>query len=281
MLLPDHETEIDFLNYEAISKTVVTFLRQNRQRAMTIGIHGDWGAGKSSVLKMIEANVSQDKSVACLWFNGWAFQGFDDAKTVLIESTITELCRQRSTIGKVRELGSKLIRRVDWLKLAKHGAGLAFTMATGIPSPIHIQAILAGLQTAVASVKSWSPEEMEAKLKEVSSFLKPSDGESVPEVIHEFRQEFSKLLDEAKIEQLVVLIDDLDRCLPETAIDTLEAIRLFLFVPKTAFVIGADEAMIEYAVRQHFPELPVMPVPCRTRGTIWKNSFKCHSVFQH
>ena len=67
----------------------------------------------------------------------------------------------------------------------------------------------------------------------------------------------SKLLDEAKVDQLVVLIDDLDRCLPATAIDTLEAIRLFLFVPKTAFLIGADEAMIEYAVREHFPNLPL------------------------
>ena len=58
-----------------------------------------------------------------------------------------------------------------------------------------------------------------------------------------------------------MLIDDLDRCLPATAIDTLEAIRLFLFVPRTAFVIGADEAMIEYAVREHFPNLPLASGP--------------------
>jgi predicted KAP-like P-loop ATPase len=53
-----------------------------------------------------------------------------------------------------------------------------------------------------------------------------------------------------------VLVDDLDRCLPETAIETLEAIRLFVFTKNTAFVVGADEAMIEYAVRKHFPDLP-------------------------
>ena len=45
MLIPDYETEVDFLNCEAISKTVVELLVQNRSRALTIGIHGDWGAG--------------------------------------------------------------------------------------------------------------------------------------------------------------------------------------------------------------------------------------------
>jgi putative protein kinase ArgK-like GTPase of G3E family len=70
MLIPDHETAVDFLNYEATSRTVVAFLKENRERAMTIGIHGDWGAGKSSVLKMIEAELSKDGDVACLWFNG-------------------------------------------------------------------------------------------------------------------------------------------------------------------------------------------------------------------
>ena len=53
-----------------------------------------------------------------------------------------------------------------------------------------------------------------------------------------------------------MIADDLDRCLPKTAISTLEAIRLFLFVERTAFVVGADELMIEYAVRKHFPDLP-------------------------
>ena len=50
----------------------------------------------------------------------------------------------------------------------------------------------------------------------------------------------------------MVLIDDLDRCLPETTISTLEAIRLFLFLKNTAFVIAADNDMIKHAVRKHF-----------------------------
>ena len=135
MLIPDHETTVDFLNYEAISGTVVELLKDSRQRALTVGIHGDWGAGKSSVLRMIESAMAEDENVACLWFNGWAFQGFDDAKTVLIEATLAELARQRSDIGRVKEFSAGLIKRIDWLKLARRGGGLAFTLATGVPSP--------------------------------------------------------------------------------------------------------------------------------------------------
>ena len=259
MLIPDHETEVDFLNCEAISKTVVELLKDNRNRALTIGIHGDWGAGKSSILKMVESDLDQDDQVAVLWFNGWTFEGFDDAKIVLIESTITELCRQKSGNAKLKDIGKRLLKRVDWLKVAKKSSGLAFNVITGLPSPDQIE-------TAVSALKNFpqdiSPEDVPKKLDEVVGYLKPKEeGENLPDTIHAFRNDFQALLDEAKIDQLVVLIDDLDRCLPSTAIETLEAIRLFLFVPKTAFVIGADETMIEYAVRQHFPDLPVASGP--------------------
>lgn len=261
MLIPDCETTVDFLNYEAISRTVVDLLKGNRQRALSVGIHGDWGAGKSSILKMVESEVCADKEVACLWFNGWAFQGFEDAKIVLIEATIEELCRQRSDVDKVKELGARLMKRVDWLKLAKRGSGLAFTLATGLPSPDQIEAIAASLNSMRERAGSLSATDIEAGIDKAVSFLKPSEDAHVTEQIHQFREEFGTFLSEAKVDQLVVLIDDLDRCLPVTAIDTLEAIRLFLFVPHTAFVIGADEAMIEYAVRQHFPELPAASGP--------------------
>ena len=57
-----------------------------------------------------------------------------------------------------------------------------------------------------------------------SGLLKPADeSPNVPEEIATFRREFDDLLHKAGIKQLVVLIDDLDRCLPDNAIETLEA----------------------------------------------------------
>lgn len=90
----------------------------------------------------------------------------------------------------------------------------------------------------------------------MQGFLNPGESKNVPEEIEAFRKAFDDLLKEAGAKQLIVLIDELDRCLPDTAIETLEAVRLFVFTARTAFIVVADEAMIEYSVRKHFPELP-------------------------
>jgi hypothetical protein len=55
VILTDNETKVDLLNNEAIAKTIVGLLKDRPDQPVTIGVHGDWGAGKSSVLEMIEA----------------------------------------------------------------------------------------------------------------------------------------------------------------------------------------------------------------------------------
>ncbi|WP_396272784.1 KAP family P-loop NTPase fold protein [Granulicella arctica] len=72
--------------------------------------------------------------------------------------------------------------------------------------------------------------------------------------VRTFRERFSKLLEDSDIKTLVVLIDDLDRCSPERVIENLEAIKLFLSVPSTAFVIGADPRIVEHAIRLRYAE---------------------------
>jgi predicted KAP-like P-loop ATPase len=84
-----------------------------------------------------------------------------------------------------------------------------------------------------------------------TGLLNPKAESSPPKEIHALRDCFEDTLAEMGI-TLVVLVDDLDRCLPETTIATLEAMRLFLFLKNAAFVIAADNAMIKHAVRRHF-----------------------------
>ena len=260
MILTDNETKVDLLNNEAIAKTIITLLRDRPDQPVTVGVHGDWGAGKSSVLEMIEAGFDGEAKVLCLKFNGWRFQGFEDAKIALIEGIVTGLIEKRPALTKAGEVVKDVFRRIDWLKVAKKAGGLAFTAFTGIPTPDQIQAIVGTLEGFLADpAKLATKDNVTAAIDGVKGLLKPKgegDSINVPEEINAFRKAFDDLLEKAGVEQLVVLIDDLDRCLPDTAIETLEAVRLFVFTSRTAFVVAADEAMIEYAVRKHFPDLP-------------------------
>ena len=247
MILTDNETKVDLLNNEAIAATIIKLLRDRPDQPV-------------SVLEMIEAGFDGEAKVLCLKFNGWRFQGFEDAKIALIEGIVTGLIEKRPALTKAGEAVKDVFRRIDWLKVAKKAGGLAFTAFTGIPTPDQIQAIVGTLEGFLADpAKLATKDNLEAAVEGVKGLLKPKgegDSTNVPEEINAFRKAFDDLLDKAGVEQLVVLIDDLDRCLPDTAIETLEAVRLFVFTARTAFVVAADEAMIEYAVRKHFPDLP-------------------------
>lgn len=89
--------------------------------------------------------------------------------------------------------------------------------------------------------------------KKASGLLKPKEKRNAPEEIVAFRREFSALLEKLE-RRLIVFVDNLDRCLPPNAIATLEAMRLFLFMPNTAFIVAADEDMIRLSVEKHFKD---------------------------
>src|SRR3546814_8792788 len=118
MIVADNETAVYLLYYEGIAKTVVRLVSEKSDEPLSVGVHVDWGAGKSSVLMMVEEAFSDDR-VLCVRFNGRLFQGLEDAKAVLIETIVEELRRKRPTSAKVAEQAKKVLRRVDWMKLAR------------------------------------------------------------------------------------------------------------------------------------------------------------------
>ena len=246
MFLIDHETAVDLLYYDAIAATLVKRVSECKAKPITVGVHGDWGAGKSSVLAMAEARFRANPKILCIKFNGWQFQGFEDAKAALIESIITELRDAKKENAGLQTKAAALLKRVNYLKIAKKAAPWIASLYTGLPHPQQFTdalSVLHGLFNVATG--DLTVEKVTKAVVEAEGFLKPEAEQKIPEQMRQFHKEFEELIKTAGFEKLVVLIDDLDRCLPNTAIETLEAIRLFLFGPQTAFIIAADEAMIE------------------------------------
>jgi hypothetical protein len=260
----DNETDVDLLRYRYLVTSVVRIITTPHLLPTTIGIFGDWGTGKSSLIKMIEKELLKDPSTMCLTFSGWLFEDYNDAKTALMGSILDAIEeRVKKDEGQFQKTGHllrKLMKRVNWLQVAGTAGRYVLPAAVGLP---HVA--LANLGTDLLSRLSMMPAALAQKFREkgiddveIEKLVKESADtpEEVRRDIRDFRNDFAELLKRAEITRLVVFIDDLDRCDPDNIIDTLEAIKLFLFVEGTAFVLGADERLIQYAVRRRFPELP-------------------------
>lgn len=235
-LLLDEPTEIDLLSFDAVASTVVDAVLDPSLDPIALGLSGSWGSGKTSVLRLIGRDLRQpdtDATRVVVETDPWRY----DPQLGVKESLIGEILDAIEGVIPADDLGDKsrtilrrLAKRIDWTKALKLAATSAITVS--LPS-----------------------------VDKVVDLVRPKnevDGEDAPEPITDmvqFRAEFERLLDSdglGHITNVVVLVDDLDRCLPDSVVETLETIRLFLSVPKMSFVIAADEDRVAEAIATRY-----------------------------
>lgn len=176
----------------------------------------------------------------------------DDARAALVEILAEALKAESESADKpgASSKATELLQRVNWLRIAKHSATAAASLYFGVPFGLLGRVFKAGKGTldGVDEEEAGEIEETaEGVGAEAPGLLRSKVEKSPPKEIQGIRDCFAEALTELGI-TLVVLIDDLDRCLPETTISTLEAIRLFLFLDNTAFVIATKRLPMRRSV---------------------------------
>ena len=259
----DSETTNDLLGFRVHADLLETLVLDDTILPVTIGVFGDWGSGKSSIMRMMEARLNAlDDDTVCLYFNGWVFEGYDDAKAALLDSILKAFNDEKRFGPEVKAKVAQLFKSVNWMRVMGLGfknVALPLILAhMGEPAGL-MAAVSSALPTGIAEKlgqafggkkKKKDDEDKEEKI-DFSALVKEAPDEKAM-LVREFRQKFEEPLAETKIKRLVVLIDDLDRCSPERLIENLEAIKLFLNVPKTAFVIGADPRIVKHAIEYRY-----------------------------
>jgi len=252
----DRESESDYLNFGEVSQLAVDILTSPSMLPVSLGVFGNWGAGKSSLLKLIDADLQksgQDHLVVN--FDAWMYQGYDDARAALLEVIARELLEDvKGNDGLVAKTKGLLARvdKVRALGLLAEGTAMVFGMPTGGMLSRGVSAISDTADGIDSSEEYQAATKSARELADSAQNLVGEEGANTPpQQIDAFRREYGEILSGLG-KPLIVTIDNLDRCLPANAIHTLEAIRLFLFLPNTAFVIAADEEMVRSAVSEHF-----------------------------
>jgi len=248
----DIETDVDFLNYSEVAEMVAEMIGDDTLLPLSLGIFGGWGIGKSSTLNLVESLLKeQTDQYLLVRFDAWFYQGFDDARAALM-SVIAKALAEAAPEGLKKKAGGliKRVNKVRLLGLLVEGGAAAFGFPTFGAAGRLVEAGGKALSDGLDDKdRDDAGDDAEKLAERAGKLLDPAKAPT--DEITALRAEFGEVL--AKLgKKLVVFIDNLDRCLPPNAIQTLEAIRLFMFLPSSAFVVAADEDMIRHAVSEHF-----------------------------
>ena len=257
----DNETIYDLLDYQYMVNVITDIVYDDNLLPASIGIYGDWGSGKSSLMHMCinELQVKQDHGkTKSLIFNGWLFESYSDAKTALLNSILDEISKEQKIGDKAKSIIQTLYKSVDKFALAekalKYGVGFFATGGVDLLASLTTDTLLSAAKKEGVFLSE--KEGSNSFVSDVADRIKAElNHEELRDNIRQFQKQFEELLKESKIDRLVIFIDELDRCREDTILDTLEAMKLFMFVGKVAFVIGADERHISYAVKSKFKDI--------------------------
>ncbi|MDX3660665.1 P-loop NTPase fold protein [Streptomyces sp. ID05-26A] len=288
MPVPDTPASIDQLGFDRFAvpfaRTIAATDRSTTP--WTIGVYGEWGSGKTTFLKLVEKELSGFR-VRPIWFNAWKYARDDNLWAALIEKIVAEARRS------VPWYRAPDVRLRIWLRSIDFGAGFfeLFRKLGAIAIKVVMLAVLILMAISLVPVAGnpvtgWlvgnplldSPwnrvlvgvvaalgTKPEALLKlfdvklgaDLGAFRRSRAHRSQAALLDDFTAEFQGVLEVVyRKNPLVVIIDDLDRCLPEQTLQIIETVKLVLDEPGCVFLLAVDREVIEHAIRVKYKDLP-------------------------
>ncbi len=177
----------------------------------TLAVDAGWGMGKSSLMRLVDAELAHAPEVHTVWYNAWTSTGAD-ALEGLIKSVLMRFDRRVLRRG---------LQRVSERRALLRALRALSTVAAG---PLGVAGLVDELWKSL-SVDSQARNEMRG-------------------AIGDLVQEWSETAEFRPRRLLVIFIDDLDRCSEETVLAVCEAVKVYLDVPGLAFVVGCDRSAL-------------------------------------
>lgn len=239
----DIESPIDYLGYTIQAKLLSKLITDPDMLPVSIGIFGNWGSGKSSLMLLLEQEIAADPDDKLLQirFDSWQFENYEDTKFVLIDTILHKIKKHIEAHTDIWVKADEYISEINYLKAGLLILKKLMKVAKFVPEK------LLEIMPSADELKYLVKEEEYKKL------LSEFDQGDTTMYVSRFRKAFEEIIEKANFKAVVVYVDDLDRCAPNRIIECLEAVKLFLNVNRTAFIFGADERIIEYAIKDHYP----------------------------
>ena len=198
-------------------------LSSRESTPFAIGIEASWGRGKSSLMKQLERELSvkangvpDSVEIRTVSFNAWTAED-EDVLEGLVKSVL-------------QAMDKNILRRA----LRKR----RFVSILKIP----LLLVAGWLRVGALVNEAWEQLSVDAHTRNQVNDV-------VREAMNAWLEKSRRKTGKPSFDRLlVVFIDDLDRCSPESVLKVFEGLKLYLNVPGFVFVIGYDEVMISDAV---------------------------------
>lgn len=214
---------------------------------LVVALDGHWGTGKTYFLKRwVGAHgIQNDGKATTVYFDAFANDYLSDP----LPAIVTALCE------RVPQSDPKMLERIRaaTFKFAKPLTRFGLAMAT-----FGSMETLNDLGDAVVGAAS-----SEAS-KALDNYWRQEEGRRA--AMEEFRSALNELIEIRQIEgdsenkpaaaipgaRLVIVVDELDRCRPDYALEVLEVIKHFFAVPGVCFVLGVNLSALENSVKARY-----------------------------
>jgi len=197
-----------------------------------IGIFGGWGSGKTTLMRAIEERLDSSRVVS-VQFSAWRYEKEEHLIVPLLDTIREALVvwgdEHRTDEGEAAKKTAATIGRVTRSILA------GLSLRVGVPHAIELSF---DANKALEASREVRRKELDARVPRSfyhASFLALSEA-------------FRAFVGEAADRRIVVFIDDLDRCLPESALQVLESMKLFFDLEGFVFVVGLDQDVVEHVI---------------------------------
>ena len=217
---PNPRGNEDTLDINRHASALTSFIKKSTT-PMTIGVQGEWGSGKTSLLNAIYHDLDQDGVYKQIWINSW-----EHALLTTPEESLLKI---------VNEIIHEMLLTDEKMDRKNNIKNIASTVFKG--------ALRIGA-TAVAG-------------KEAVDVTEELMGENV-NGIKQLREQLNDLAQEIKnrntnpIEKIVIYVDDLDRIEPKDAVQVLELLKNIFSVPNCVFVLAIDYQVVVKGLEHKF-----------------------------
>jgi len=261
-ILSDQPADQDRLEFDPYARTLAEIVADPAtDTPLTIGVFGSWGAGKTSLMRMVrnrlEATANSNFPIRTVWFNAWLYSREEALWRALISRVLETVRRFALDDAARREL-----RQLE-ARLYPPAAPTAsqLTLSRGRLPELGDASLptLTGLELLRRQAQREGDQVMTSRLEEIIADVEESQALTRRDQIaalDDFRRHFEEISRRCILPhgRLAVFVDDLDRCLPDKAIEVLEAVKLFLDVCGVIFVLGVDREVIEAGIRVRYAD---------------------------